>query len=348
MRSWSCSVGHQPQPDQIVEWFGDVHEPKRGEPERARRVAVGAVRREQRRGRRARSAVRPRRRRARRRRPRGGGQHVEEAVVGEAGLRVVVADGVVQPGGALERQSPGPGRRRSTRPARSGSGTARGRARRCGTWPRARRPATLVGGGAASAPVSPTDAASSAWTGVVVERPRAGVVDRCTSRRALPARSSGSRNAISSAGDARPPPAAAQRRRATCPAPPVTPTRRRGRATGRAASGSVGVAAGRRGRPGRRTRRRGARGGRPWRRASGAAGREDGGVVDEAAKRGHCVDTDSTGRTRNGQQPRLSDTRPVNGQQEATMAVLPSVGEVPRKRHTQFRDARRAASTPRS
>ena len=81
---------------------------------------------------------RPRRRGRRRRRRPGREQDVEEAVVLEAGRRVAVPHRVVQPGGALERQSRGRAPRRSRRPARVRTGRRRPRCRRCGTSAAAR------------------------------------------------------------------------------------------------------------------------------------------------------------------------------------------------------------------
>ena len=70
----------------------------------------------------------------------GGDEHVEDAVLLEAGRRVGVPDGVVQPGGELERQPRARAQRDAgRRRARPRSGRRRPWCRRCGTSPRASR-----------------------------------------------------------------------------------------------------------------------------------------------------------------------------------------------------------------
>ena len=98
---------HQPQPDQIGQWFLDAARAE-PDPERALRVAVGPGLLDQpdrvgggeQLGHRVHLGTLGGGER--------GGQHVDEAVVGEAGLRVAVPHRVVQPGGQLERQLPVP------------------------------------------------------------------------------------------------------------------------------------------------------------------------------------------------------------------------------------------------
>ena len=284
------------------------------------------------------------------------GQHVEEAVVGEAGLRVGVPDRVVQPGGELERQLRGRGRRRSPRPAPPGWGTARRPARRCGTSAAIRQPVGPRRGErvqrAQQAPgqrdlgVDVGDRASACG-----ELEQLGAGRAAGPRRAWrPApRPGATRDAGGSAAATASAERPIGRRRSTptasCSSGPSRPL----------SSGSceAGTSSG----PTRSAyqARRCSRWAATRVGQRGAAGREDGGVVDAAGEqRGTCVDTiqQSSGRyDRADNSVRLSDaTRPVtrDTDREASHAVLPQRRRGARASGTPSSASPTAASTPRS
>ena len=241
----------------------------------------------------------------------------------------------------LNGERRGPGTRRGTRPARPRSGTPRRSRRRCGAWPRRRRPRRArpapaspaaraaprrrsgtrqddqlveprraAAAGPSSAGGSATSTCAASRVGVAVQQQVAALGDAVSAGVERPAR-------CRSAGSARRSVGAAARRA-------VRPGSRNGPTQSAYGAGrwsrvlGSGVAPSGRCRAGRGPRRR---------RAGAAAGGRASRLTWRATLAGSLLLT--------GQRVRLSDATDVLRRQP--MPYYRSVGEIPRKRHTQFR-----------
>ena len=288
---------------------------------------------------RRRAPRRPRRPRRRPRRPGRGDQHVEEAVVGEAGLRVGVPHRVVQPGGQLERQVPVPAgadhRGQLDRGREQFGGQAAGAELR--RRPQ-RRAARRLGHGVERRRAGPSVSGISAYTSRSLVGPRRAGAAR-------PGRAAGPRR-----GGRRPPrrcrtaaPAARELATAAGSAPTAasstTPTGEARPARQHGSTSDAGTSSGpsRSRVPGGRGAARCAADGVGQRRRC-PAGSTAASSTSPAKQRVAPALTrilNLMDASRGGQHVRLSDRSYPYGRQR--MPYYRSVGEVPRKRHTQFR-----------